>query len=173
MKCRPDSAPNRLTAAAIAHRSAAQNGQYSPPMYSSSGFPPAVSSGCPVSAFRPVAAPAPTALKVAEGILVMWRATPGSATADAVVARAGGWSSLATMSPATSASTTATLPPVIRIRRRVSARRPAARCASIFALAFCSRTRAGGGQARSMAAWRGIAAAGRVRRQAAQPRPTP
>lgn len=59
MKCTRESAPKRLTAAAIAHRSAAQNGQYLPRMYRSSGLPLAVSSGCPLIDFKPVAVPPP------------------------------------------------------------------------------------------------------------------
>jgi hypothetical protein len=55
MKCAPDCVPKRLTAAVIAYRSAAQNGQSSPPMYSSSGFPPAMWGGCPVVVFNTVA----------------------------------------------------------------------------------------------------------------------
>jgi hypothetical protein len=96
-------------------------------MYSSSGFPPAVSSGCRLVDFRPVAVPAPTLLNVATGMSAIWRATAGSVTAAAELASAGDWASLATISTATSASTTATQAPVTRTFRRVSARRAAAR----------------------------------------------
>ena len=45
---RPVKVPNRLRALTIAQRWAAQNGQYSAPMYSTSGLPPDVS-GVPVT----------------------------------------------------------------------------------------------------------------------------
>ena len=45
---RPVKVPNRLSALTIAQRCAAQNGQYSPPMYSTSGLPPDVS-GVPLT----------------------------------------------------------------------------------------------------------------------------
>jgi len=60
-------------------------------MYSSSGFPPNVSSGWPLVTFRPVAVPAPTVLNVAAETLVTCRATAGSATADAALACTGDW----------------------------------------------------------------------------------
>ncbi len=41
------------------------------------------------------------------------------------------------MNATTMAMTATTLPPVISIRLRISARRAAARCAAIFSLAFC------------------------------------
>src|ERR1700753_328604 len=43
MKLSPEKVPNRLRATVMAHRSVAQNGQYSAPMYSTSGLPFAVS----------------------------------------------------------------------------------------------------------------------------------
>ena len=50
--------PKRLSALTIAQRWAAQNGQYSAPMYSTSGLPPEVS-GVPltVAKYDPSAAP--------------------------------------------------------------------------------------------------------------------
>jgi len=43
--CSPENVPNRLSATAIAHRSVAQYGQYSAPMYSTSGWPAEVRGG--------------------------------------------------------------------------------------------------------------------------------
>ena len=130
MRPRPDRVPNRLTAAARAHRSAAQNGQYWPPMYSTSGFPPAVRAGWPVTASNPVAVPAPTALNVAGGTLVAccWtRAVVPGPAAWAGPLRAGDWPSFTAVSVAASAVTTATLPPASRTRPRTWALRWAAR----------------------------------------------
>ena len=78
---RPEKVPNRLSATTIAHRSAAQYGQYSAPMYSTSGLPPDVSGVPPLIAIgRPdTPLPAPTALRVLAGTLVVSVTTLASA----------------------------------------------------------------------------------------------
>ena len=64
--------PKRLSATAMAHRSVAQYGQYSAPMYRTSGLPPEVSAEpeTDVTALETVV-PEPTASSVAAGTLVM------------------------------------------------------------------------------------------------------
>src|SRR5580658_4308359 len=79
MKCRFERVPNRLSASASAHRSAAQYGQYSAPMYSTSGLPFSVRAGLVIvlsgaTAAEPVG-PAPTLFRTASGTAVSSVAT--------------------------------------------------------------------------------------------------
>src|SRR5919108_5133438 len=125
----------------IDQRSAAQYGQYSAPMYSISGLPPEVSGVPPLTGWiLPVNEPAPILSSVLAGTLV---------TLDTTLARAepvGPFDELAagllfaliTMKATTTAMTAMMLPDAMRIRRRCSARRSAARCAAIFSLRLVS-----------------------------------
>src|ERR1700740_358705 len=62
--------PNRLSATAIAQRSAAQYGHHSAPMYSISGLPPEVSGEPVTGLIAPASAePAPTLVSVLAGTL--------------------------------------------------------------------------------------------------------
>src|SRR5207244_10253132 len=57
----PEKVPNRLSATIIDHRSAAQYGQYSAPMYTISGLPPEVSGVPPLTGWIfPVNEPPPS-----------------------------------------------------------------------------------------------------------------
>jgi hypothetical protein len=137
MRLTPVRVPKRLTAAASAHRSAAQNGQYSPPMYSSCGFPALVSAGCPPTAFSPVAFPAPTASNVFTGMLVTCRWTCAVVSALAPPSwPAGDWLSFTAIRVTTSAITATTVPPASMSRLRAADLRSAARRAAIFCLGF-------------------------------------
>src|ERR1022692_485672 len=84
-----------------------------------------------------VTLPAPTVFRVLAGTVRTSRMTlagrevPVGEPAD--VEAGGFWPALATL---TATTTTRTLPPVISIRLRISARRAAARCGAIFAWAF-------------------------------------
>ena len=126
----------RESATIIDQRSAAQYGQYSAPMYSISGFPPEVSGVPPLTGWiLPVNEPEPILSSVLAGTFV---------TLDTTLARAAPVGpfgpavpvflvfSLITTKATTIASTAMMLPDAMRIRRRCSARRAAARCAAIF-----------------------------------------
>ena len=131
----PEKVPNRLRATIIDQRSAAQYGQYSAPMYSISGLPPEVSGVPPLTGWiLPVNEPEPILSSVLAGTFV---------TLDTTLARAapvGPFDELAagllfaliTMKATTTAITAMMLPDAMRIRRRCSARRSAARWAAIF-----------------------------------------
>ena len=85
--------------------------------------------------------PSPTVSSVLAGTLVtlvttLARAAPVGPFGELSVA--GLEFSLITMKATTIASTTTTLPDAMRIRRRCSARRAAARCAAIFSLRVLS-----------------------------------
>src|SRR5579875_3742741 len=131
----PENVPNRLSATIAAQRSAAQNGQYSAPMYSTSGLPPEVSGGPLTGCGVPVTPlPVPTASSVAAGTLVTSETTCASAApvgpllAPPDAAALGPVLTFTT----TKATTTATAPAASSIRLRIRARRAAARCAAIF-----------------------------------------
>src|ERR1700760_2864709 len=133
----PANVPNRLSAWIIAHRSAAQYGQYSAPMYSISGLPLAVSGVPLVTALGfPLTWPPPSPIlsDVLAGTLVRSDTTLARAAPvgpfDALVA-GGLLFALTTMKATTIATTAMMLPAAIRIRRRRSARRSAARWAAI------------------------------------------
>src|SRR6266536_791819 len=139
----PEKVPNRLRATIIDQRSAAQYGQYSAPMYSISGLPPEVSGVPPLTGgIFPVNEPPPSPIlsSVLAGTFV---------TLDTTLARAepvgpldelpdGLLFALITMKVTTTAITTRMLPDAMRIRRRCSARRSAARCAAIFSRRLAS-----------------------------------
>src|SRR5438093_3447166 len=118
----PENVPNLLSATAIAHRWAAQYGQYSAPMYTTSGLPPEVS-GVPVIGMTVLAPmlPLPTAARVLAGTLVMslitlaGRAVP---VAPPACAAGGGFSDLKTMKDTTMTITASTLPAVMNRRLR-------------------------------------------------------
>src|ERR1700732_5561595 len=76
MPCKPEKVPKRLSATTMAHRSVAQYGQYSAPMYSTSGLPLAVSGGpeMEVTDFA-YAVPGPTAVSVLAGTVVRFLTT--------------------------------------------------------------------------------------------------
>src|SRR5215470_13665093 len=105
MPRRPENVPNLLSATAIAHRSAAQYGQYSAPMYTTSGLPPEVR-GVPVigmTALGPLV-PLPTAVRVLAGTVVMsWITLAGRAVPVVLPACsvAGCFSDLKTMKDTT------------------------------------------------------------------------
>src|ERR1700722_17334800 len=96
MKLTPDSVPNRLSAAASTQRSAAQNGQNSPPMWRTSGLPWAVGSATPLSGLSPVAGPGATVVNVPAGTLAPCAATRGSACAACGVTGGLDWLSFDT-----------------------------------------------------------------------------
>src|ERR1700722_9312272 len=129
----PVKVPNRLSATAMAHRSAAQNGQYSAPMYSISGLPLLVS-GAPVTRVIDLGfdVPPPTVFSVAAGTVAMLfrvlalRVVP---VAEPVLADVL-WFALKITKPTTMAITTTTAPEARNTRLRTSARRAAARCAA-------------------------------------------
>ncbi len=162
--------PNRLSATTIAQRSVAQNGQYSAPMYSTSGLPPLVSAG-PLAAISGDFGrlPFPTWASVAAGTLVTSLATAGRLTlapADAGAADPPELS-LTTTKATTMATTTRMLPPTMKSLLRCSARRAAACCSAIRALALCCRLRAAllTGQPCSrlaLAGWRSCTRSGRT-----------
>src|ERR1039457_6452651 len=141
MPLRPAKVPNLLSATTMAHRSAAQYGQYSAPMYSTSGFPPDVSAvreppEMDVMDFA-YALPAPTAPSVAAGTLVTSLMTlAGRAVRPSEPALGEFWLGLMTMKATTTTMTARMLPPVMKIRLRISAFRAAARGAAIFSRAF-------------------------------------
>src|ERR1022692_1547257 len=116
MPRRPEKVPKRLSATTMAHRSVAQYGQYSAPMYRTSGLPADVRAEpeMDVTAFETVL-PGPIAFSVAAG-------TAGMA--------------LMTMKATTTTTTARMLPPVMKIRLRISVFRAAARCAAILSRAF-------------------------------------
>src|SRR5450631_3873206 len=118
----------------MAHRSAAQNGQYSAPMYSTSGLPPDVSGDPPLMATgrADTPLPAPTLSRVLAGTLVVSVTTLDSAapvgpllTPLAVVPDLE--FSLTTTEARTTAMMTTVTPEIISTRLRTSARRAAAR----------------------------------------------
>src|SRR5450631_3337827 len=147
MPRRPEKVPKRLSATAMAHRSVAQYGQYSAPMYRISGLPPDIRvvpeppepPEMDVTAFETVL-PGPIAFSVAAGTAVMSLITlAGSAAPVAEVPEpvlAEFWLALMTMKATTTTMTARMLPPVMKIRLRISAFRAAARCAAIFSRAF-------------------------------------
>src|ERR1022692_26391 len=96
MPCRPEKVPKRLSATATAHRSAAQYGQYSAPMYSTSGLPPAAAGGPGTEMTEPeYVVQDPTAFRVACGTVAMsvrtlgGRAVPVEEAAEAEPGLAG------------------------------------------------------------------------------------
>src|SRR6476661_9469639 len=137
----PEKVPNRLSATIIDQRSAAQYGQYSAPMYSISGLPPEVRGVPPLTGWiLPVNEPLPTLSSVLAGTFVtldttLARAAPVGPFDELV---AGLLFALITMKATTTAITAMMLPDAMRIRRRCSARRSAARCAAIFSLRLAS-----------------------------------
>src|SRR4249919_3993840 len=139
----PEKVPNRLRATIIDQRSAAQYGQYSAPMYSISGLPPEVSGVAPLTGrIFPVNEPPPSPIvsSVLAGTFVtlvttLARAEPVGPFDELV---AGLLFALTTMKATTTAITTRMLPDAMRIRRRCSARRSAARCAAIFSRRLAS-----------------------------------
>jgi hypothetical protein len=139
----PEKVPNRLRASIIAQRSPAQYGQYSAPMYSISGLPPEVSGVPPLTDWIfPVNAPPPSPIlsSVLAGTFVtldvtLARAAPVGPFDELV---AGLLFALITMKATTTAITAMMLPDAMRIRRRCSARRSAARCAAIFSRRLAS-----------------------------------
>src|SRR5215472_2695406 len=120
MPRRPENVPNLLSATAIAHRSAAQYGQYSAPMYTTSGLLPEVS-GVPVigtTALGPVL-PLPTAARVLAGTLVTSLITLAGRAVPVVppaCSFAGGFSDLKTIKDTTMTITPSTLPAVMNRR---------------------------------------------------------
>src|ERR1700680_489944 len=151
MPPRPEKVPNLLSATAMDHRSVAQYGQYSAPMYSTSGFPPDASAvpepPSPPEPREPpemdvmdfaYALPAPTASSVTAGPLVTSLMTLAGRTvrpAEPVLAEF--WLALMMMKATTTTTTARMLPPVMKIRLRISAFRAAARCAATLSRAFC------------------------------------
>src|SRR4249919_3025310 len=139
----PEKVPNRLRATIIDQRSAAQYGQYSAPMYSISGLPPEVSGVPPLTGrIFPVNEPPPSPIvsSVLAGTFVtlvttLARAEPVGPFDELV---AGLLFALTTMKATTTAITARMLPDAMRIRRRCSARRSAARCAAIFSRRLAS-----------------------------------
>ena len=138
MKCRLEKVPNLLSATVIAHRSAAQYGQYSAPMYSISGFPCEVSGGAPVTGNMVVAVPLPTEFSVLAGTLVICFSAVATLFAAATDECRN---ELITMNATTTTSTATTLPAVSRTCLRTWARRAAACCAAIFSRALSRRFR--------------------------------
>src|ERR1700730_3069438 len=140
MPCKPEKVPKRLSATTMAQRSVAQYGQYSAPMYSTSGLPLAVS-GVPemeVTDFA-YAVPGPTAVSVLAGTVVRFLTTLGGravALAELAELDAGLLVALMTMKATTTTTTARMLPAVMKTRLRISARCAAARCAAIFSRAF-------------------------------------
>src|ERR1035438_2910269 len=120
MPRRPEKVPKRLSATAMAHRSVAQYGQYSAPMYRTSGLPPDVRAEpeMDVTAFETVV-PGPIASSVAAGTLVMSLMTPADRAApvgevpEPVLAAL--WLALMTMKATTKTMTARMLPPVMKI----------------------------------------------------------
>src|SRR5450759_1581449 len=119
MPLRPEKVPNLLSATTMAHRSAAQYGQYSAPMYSTSGFPPDVSAApeppeppeMDVMDFA-YALPAPTAPSVAAGTLVTSLMTlAGRAVRPSEPVLGEFWLALMTMKATTTTMTARMLPP--------------------------------------------------------------
>src|SRR6204780_5670228 len=90
MKCRFENVPNLLSASASAQRSAAQYGQYSAPMYSTSGLPFMVSAlSVIVLSGATSLGPAPTLLSTAAGTEVISVATVGTVLAVVVLLAVG------------------------------------------------------------------------------------
>src|ERR1017187_5298841 len=142
MPRRPEKVPKRLSATTMAHRSVAQYGQYSAPMYRTSGLPADVRAEpeMDVTAFETVL-PGPIAFSVAAGTAVMSLITlAGSAAPVAEVPEpvlVEFWLALGTIKATTATTTARMLPPVMKSRLRISAFRAAARCTAIFSRAFC------------------------------------
>src|ERR1017187_979607 len=142
MPRRPEKVPKRLSATAMAHRSVAQYGQYSAPMYRTSGLPADVRAEpeMDVTVFETVL-PGPIAFSVAAGTAVMSLITrAGSAAPVAEVPEpvlAAFWLALMMMKATTTTTTARMLAPVTKIRLRTSAFSAAARCAAILSRAFC------------------------------------
>src|SRR5664280_1914472 len=86
--------PNRESASTRGHRSAAQNGQYSAPTKSTSGFPAAYRGACPVTTVGGVSpasrAVMPTASKVETGTAVRSRRVSGEVSARWITRRVVG-----------------------------------------------------------------------------------
>src|SRR5215472_3067772 len=134
MPCNGPKVPNRLSATAIDQRVAAQNGQYSAPMYSISGLPPDVSAlpliGL-IGRFDAGSEPMPTDARVLAGTWVISCAT--AAVIGPLPSCGPGLVRLLMMSSATRiASTRPTEPVTMRILRRWSALAAAACCAAIL-----------------------------------------
>src|SRR6185437_9645450 len=137
----PEKVPNRLSATIIDQRSAAQYGQYSAPMYSISGLPPEVSGVPPLAVWiLPVNEPDPILSSVLAGTFVTLDTTPARAAPVGPFDELpdGLLFALITMKATTTAITAMMLPDAMRIRRRRSARRSAARCAAIFSRRLAS-----------------------------------
>src|SRR5438067_1744062 len=138
MVCSPLKVPNRLSATIIAHRWAAQYGQYSAPMYSTWGFPSWVSGGPLTAVSPPVTVPAPTVSSVDAGTRVTLSTTlasavpvgPFDAPPDFGLAFA-----LTSTKATTMPITTTSAPDARNTRLRISARRAAARWAAILSRA--------------------------------------
>src|SRR5437763_1973549 len=108
----PLNVPNRLSATAIAHRSVAQNGQYSAPTYSTSGFPLEVS-GDAVTGLSMFGneVPLPTAASVLAGTLATLCTTlvswpPDSCELDALRGEELAASGMPVRAPTTAITTT-------------------------------------------------------------------
>src|SRR5215469_15488939 len=129
MKCRFENVPNLLRASTIDHRSAAQYGQYSAPMYSTSGFPFTVS-GVPEMGLSGATAPlgpAPTLSSTVAGTDVSSLTTAAFDEAVLLAFAVGVWfSDFQTTRLTTITMTTSTLPPATKNLRWVSRRRSAA-----------------------------------------------
>src|ERR1035441_600744 len=126
MPRRPEKVPKRLSATTMDHRSVAQYGQYSAPMYRTSGLPADVRAEpeMDVTVFETVL-PGPIAFSVAAGTAVMSLITrAGSAAPVAEVPEpvlAAFWLALMMMKATTTTTTARMLPPVTKIRLRTSA----------------------------------------------------
>src|ERR1700730_13460000 len=116
MPCKPEKVPKRLSATTMAHRSVAQYGQSSAPMYSTSGLPLAVSGGPEMEGTDfAYAVPGPPAVTVLAGAVVRFLTTlAGGAVPLAELAEldAGLLVALMTMK-ATTTTTTARMPPPV------------------------------------------------------------
>src|ERR1039457_1511206 len=120
MPRRPAKGQKRLSATAMAHRSAAQYGQYSAPTYSTSGLPPVAAGGPGTEKTEPEdVGPAPTAVRGACGTVALaGRAVPVEEAAQAEPGLAeppGFWAGLMRTNATTTTMTARTLPPTMRI----------------------------------------------------------
>src|SRR6266536_2873312 len=90
VEARPVNVPNRDRAMISGHRSAAQNGQSSPPMYSTCGLPVAPVRTAPVAGLmRLLAEPCPTVSNSDAGTLVICVISAASVSGDGLARGSG------------------------------------------------------------------------------------